>query len=180
LAFSVGFGGRVEVAGGVRRWVPAQTVNACAHDLIVPGRDTDRVSTLRLWKATASSSLDFAAFSRGDILGSAQHYLSADSLNWLLYPDDSTEAGRELRLRQEFMLVSASLQDMIARHLYEKIDVETFGLHNAVHLNDTHPAMVPAELMRLLLDEHGLAWEAAWKITRQAVSYTNHTLCPRL
>ncbi len=178
LAFTIGFGGRVEVAGGVRRWVPAQTVNACAHDLIVPGRDTDRVSTLRLWKATASSSLDFAAFSRGDILGSAQHYLSADSLNWLLYPDDSTEAGRELRLRQEFMLVSASLQDMIARHLYEKIDVETFGLHNAVHLNDTHPAMVPAELMRLLIDEHGIAWEAAWKITRQAVSYTNHTLMP--
>jgi glycogen phosphorylase len=99
-------------------------------------------------------------------------------LNWVLYPDDSTHAGREMRLKQEFLLVSASLQDMLTRHVREGRDLYDFGRQNTVHLNDTHPALVPAELMRLLIDEQGLAWDDAWKITHQAVSYTNHTLMP--
>ena len=102
----------------------------------------------------------------------------ADALNWVLYPDDSTDPGRELRLKQEAFLVSASLQDLIARHLREFGSLHSLGRLNAIHLNDTHPALAPAELMRLLLDEHGLPWDEAWAITRQAVSYTNHTLMP--
>ena len=95
-----------------------------------------------------------------------------------MYPDDSTDPGRELRLKQEAFLVSASLQDLIARHLREFGSLHNLGKTNAIHLNDTHPALAPAELMRLLLDEHGMLWDEAWAITRQAVSYTNHTLMP--
>ncbi len=108
----------------------------------------------------------------------ASHLVEADSLNWVLYPDDSTPPGRELRLKQEAFLVSASLQDVIARHLHEHGSLHELGRRNAIHLNDTHPALAPAELMRLLIDEHGLPWNEAWTITRQAVSYTNHTLMP--
>jgi glycogen phosphorylase len=179
LQYTVGFGGSVEMASGLaRRWVPRESVHARAYDFIVPGHNTERVSTLRQWHAEASRPIDYAAFSRGEHFVAGQHVLAADSLNWVLYPDDSTEAGRELRLKQEFLLVSASLQDMIARHLREDQNIESFGRKNAVHLNDTHPALAPIELMRLLLDEHGLSWDAAWKVTREATSYTNHTLMP--
>ncbi|MGL4232902.1 MAG: glycogen/starch/alpha-glucan phosphorylase [Casimicrobium sp.] len=179
LQYSIGFGGSVEMASGLaRRWVPASTVHARAYDFIVPGHATERVSTLRQWHAEASRPIDYAAFSRGDHFAAGAHVLAADSLNWVLYPDDSTEAGRELRLKQEFFLVSASLQDMIARHLRKDQNIESFGKKNVVHLNDTHPALAPIELMRLLLDEHGLTWDAAWKVTREATSYTNHTLMP--
>ena len=102
----------------------------------------------------------------------------ADALNWVLYPDDSTEAGRELRLKQEAFLVSASLQDLVARHLREFGTLANLGKLNAIHLNDTHPALAPAELMRILVDEQAMGWEQAWKITREAISYTNHTLMP--
>ena len=178
LRYPVGFGGSVINAGGVRRWQPAEQLVALAYDFIVPGHHTEHVSTLRQWQAQALRPIDFTLFSRGDYAGAAEHRVKADALNWVLYPDDSTPAGRELRLKQEFLLVSASLQDMLARHLREYPHVESFGQHNAVHLNDTHPALAPAELMRLLLDEHGLRWDAAWRVTQQAVSYTNHTLMP--
>ncbi len=179
LRYPVGFGGMVVAEGGLRRWVPAETILAQAYDFIVPGHGTERVSTLRQWNAQPSHSIDFAAFCRGEHLAAAAHLLESERLNWVLYPDDSTPAGRELRLRQEFFLVSASVQDMLARHLREtKADIHSFGRCNAVHLNDTHPALAPAELMRLLLDEHGLGWDEAWAITRAATSYTNHTLMP--
>jgi len=178
LRYRVGFGGMVLSSAGARRWEPAETLIAQAYDFIVPGHGTAHVSTLRQWNAQASRPIDFVAFSRGEHAASAQHLHTAEALNWVLYPDDSTPAGRELRLRQEYFLVSASLQDMLARHLREHDDVRSFGRHNAVHLNDTHPALAPAELMRLLLDEHALEWDAAWKVVQQAVSYTNHTLMP--
>jgi len=178
LRWFVGFGGRVQADGVGRRWVPAERVIATAFDFIVPGHGTERVSTLRQWHAQSEQPIDFAAFCRGEHLASGRERLSADMLNWVLYPDDSTHAGREMRLKQEFLLVSASLQDMLARHLREGRALHDFGRQNTVHLNDTHPAIVPAELMRLLIDEHGLAWDEAWKITQQAVSYTNHTLMP--
>ena len=178
VRFCVGFGGMVQSSGGHRRWEPGETLIAQAYDFIVPGHGTTHVSTLRQWNAQASRPIDLATFSRGEHAASAQHLYSADALNWVLYPDDSTPAGRELRLRQEFFLVSASLQDMLARHLREGHDLSSFGRLNAVHLNDTHPALVPAELMRLLMDEHGLEWSDAWRVTQQAVSYTNHTLMP--
>ncbi|MEW6705041.1 MAG: glycogen/starch/alpha-glucan phosphorylase [Pseudomonadota bacterium] len=178
LRYPVGFGGTVQVEGGARRWQPAEWVVAQAFDFIVPGHRTERVSTLRQWQAQAARPIDFGAFCRGEYAAAGAHLQRADVLNWVLYPDDSTEAGRELRLKQEFLLVSASLQDMLARHLREKGDIASFGRHNTVHLNDTHPALAPAELMRLLVDHHGLSWDEAWDITTQATSYTNHTLMP--
>lgn len=178
LRYHVGFGGRVEVdASGVRRWLPADTIEAQAFDFIVPAHHSERVSTLRQWQATAAP-IAFKPFCEGDYARAARHQVLADALNWVLYPDDSTEAGRELRLKQEAFLVSASLQDLVARHLREFGSLHNLGRTNAIHLNDTHPALAPAELMRLLLDEHGLGWDEAWKITRQAVAYTNHTLMP--
>jgi len=178
LRYLVGFGGRVTRDGAGRRWQPAEQVVAQAYDFIVPGHKTRRVSTLRQWSASAEGSIDFAMFCRGEHLAAGRERLAADLLNWVLYPDDSTDAGRELRLKQEFLLVSASLQDIIARHLREQGSLQDLGLRNAVHLNDTHPALTPLELMRLLVDEQALPWAEAWTITRQAVSYTNHTLMP--
>ena len=178
LRYPIGLGGHVETDGLVRRWRPAERVIATAYDIIIPGHGTRRVSTLRLWSASAEEGIDFATFCRGQHLAAGEHRLAADLLNWVLYPDDSTEAGRELRLKQEFLLVSASLQDLMARHLRERGSLTDLGRRNAVHLNDTHPAITPLELMRLLVDEHGLSWDQAWTITRQAVSYTNHTLLP--
>ncbi|HEY1090794.1 MAG TPA: glycogen/starch/alpha-glucan phosphorylase [Burkholderiaceae bacterium] len=179
VRYAVNFGGRVEIdADGSHRWLPAEHLVAQAYDFIVPAHHSERVSTLRQWKAEAAEPIDFQAFCHGAHLQAAQHRVAADALNWVLYPDDSTEAGRVLRLKQEAFLVSASLQDMVARHLREADSLHELGRANAVHLNDTHPALAPAELMRLLLDEHGMAWDEAWAITRQAVSYTNHTLMP--
>ncbi|MDR7332331.1 glycogen/starch/alpha-glucan phosphorylase [Roseateles asaccharophilus] len=178
LRYHVGFGGRVEVdASGVRRWQPAESIEAEAFDFVVPAHYSQRVSTLRQWQATAAP-IAFKPFCEGDYTRAARHQVLADSINWVLYPDDSTEAGRELRLKQEAFLVSASLQDLVARHLREFGSLHNLGKTNAIHLNDTHPALAPAELMRLLLDEHGLGWDEAWKICCQAVAYTNHTLMP--
>ena len=181
LRWFVGFGGRVVADGSNetgRRWLPAERIVATAFDFIVPGHGTERVATLRQWHAFSEQPIDFAAFCRGEHLASGRERLAADMLNWVLYPDDSTPAGREMRLKQEYLLVSASLQDMLARHLREGRALHDFGRQNSVHLNDTHPALVPAELMRLLIDEQGLSWSEAWNVTRQAVSYTNHTLMP--
>lgn len=178
LSYPVGFGGHVHTEGGLRQWVPAQRLMAQAYDFIVPAHHSERVSTLRQWHASAQQPIDFAAFCHGDYQGAARHRVEADALNWVLYPDDSTPAGRELRLKQEAFLVSASLQDVIARHIRERGSLQGLARRNAIHLNDTHPALAPAELMRLLLDEHGLAWDDAWAITQACVSYTNHTLMP--
>ncbi len=178
LHFEVGFGGHVRMEGGVRRWAAAERVRAKAYDFVVPGHNTDRVATLRLWSAETVKPLDLSRFAHGDHedAGAAKH--QADVLNWVLYPDDSTQAGRELRLKQEYLLASASVQDMLARHVRERGNVNGFAKDNALHLNDTHPAIAPIELMRLLLDEHGLDWETAWGQVRRATSYTNHTLMP--
>ncbi len=178
LRYTVGFGGRVEADGKGRRWTPAERTHALAYDFVVPAHHSEHVATLRQWHATAAEPIDLAAFNRGDHLAAGQHRLAADTLNWVLYPDDSNEAGRVLRLKQEAFLVSASLQDLIARHLSEGGQVDSLGQRNAIHLNDTHPGLAPAELMRLLLDEYGIAWDEAWRITRQCISYTNHTLLP--
>jgi starch phosphorylase len=178
VSYKVGFGGRVVDEAGSRRWLPAERLRADAFDFIVPAHQHAGVSTLRQWQASSEMPIDFAAFSHGDLHQAARHQVEADALNWVLYPDDSTEGGRQLRLKQEAFLVSASLQDTLARHRREHGSLHDFGRRNAIHLNDTHPALAPAELMRLLVDEHGMAWDEAWRITRQAVSYTNHTLMP--
>ena len=178
VRYTVGFGGHVEARGTGRHWVASERVIAQAYDFIVPAHRSDRVSTLRQWSASAERAIDFAAFCRGDFLAASSERVAADVLNWVLYPDDSTAAGRELRLKQEAFLVSASLQDVLTRHLREGRSLLQLGRANAIHLNDTHPALAPAELMRLLLDQHGLQWDAAWSITQQVLSYTNHTLMP--
>jgi starch phosphorylase len=178
VRYPVGFGGRVTGDGGSRQWVPAEIVVAQAWDFIVPGHDTHRVSTLRQWHARSRNPIDFTAFCRGQYSNAAADTLAADTLDWVLYPDDSTPAGRELRFKQEFLLVSASLQDMLARHVREHGSADAFAARNCVHLNDTHPGLVPAELMRLLMDQHAMSWNDAWAVTRGCVSYTNHTLMP--
>jgi starch phosphorylase len=151
---------------------------ARAHDLVVPGHGTAHVSTLRLWRAAAPEQIDLAAFNSGDYARAAGIKNEYENISWVLYPNDSTPAGRELRLRQEYFFTSASLQDILDRHLAEHGTLASLAEHVAVHLNDTHPAIGVAELMRLLCDEHGFVWADAWGITRQVFSYTNHTLMP--
>jgi len=178
VSYLVGFGGHVEGERGARRWAPAEAVHADAFDFIVPGHGTRRVATLRLWQARAFESLDFAAFSRGEHHAAVAPNARAEAINWVLYPDDSTLAGRELRLKQEFLLVSASLQDIVARHLLEHSRLDNLADHAVVHLNDTHPALAVPELLRLLFDEHGMPWAIAWAQCEKIFSYTNHTLMP--
>ena len=174
----VGFGGKLVTEGGQRRWLPAERVVAQAYDFIVPAHHSTRVSTLRQWHAVAEKPIDFQFFCLGEYEAASRSQVAADTLNWVLYPDDSTPAGRRLRLKQEAFLVSASIQDVVARHVAEAGSIQGLSLRNAVHLNDTHPALAPAELMRVLMDEHGCVWDEAWAITTQAISYTNHTLMP--
>ena len=176
--YTVSFGGRVQGEGDRRRWLPAEHLVARAYDLVVPAHHSGHVSTLRLWEACAVGTIDFDAFRRGNHLEAGRTLEEADTLNWVLYPDDSTPAGRLLRLKQEAFLVSASLQDLIERHIAERGTIDGLALRNAIHLNDPHRALAPAELMRLLVDEHGMTWEPAWALTRDAISYTNHTLMP--
>ncbi|HRD96307.1 MAG TPA: glycogen/starch/alpha-glucan phosphorylase [Rubrivivax sp.] len=179
--YPVRFGGWVEPAaapGLAPTWRPAGEVRAKAYDLVIPGHGTRRVSTLRLWKAAAPSQIDLQAFNTGDYARAAEFKNQYENISWVLYPNDSTPAGRELRLRQEYFFTSASLQDILARHLAENGDLTNLSDKVAVHLNDTHPAIGVAELMRLLVDEHAFAWQAAWAITQKVFSYTNHTLMP--
>ena len=179
--YPVHFGGWVEPAaapGLAPTWRPAGEVRAKAYDMVIPGHGTRRVSTLRLWKATAPSQIDLQAFNTGDYARAAEFKNQYENISWVLYPNDSTPAGRELRLRQEYFFTSASLQDILARHLAENGELTNLSDKVAVHLNDTHPAIGVAELMRLLVDEHAFGWQAAWAITQKVFSYTNHTLMP--
>jgi starch phosphorylase len=178
IRYPIGLAGRVIPDGKGRRWLPGASLYADAHDFVVPGHGTPRVAVLRLWQATPTQPIDFNAFSRGDFGTAGAAKQAAEVINWVLYPDDSTQAGRELRLKQEFFLVSASLQDIVHRHLAEHHRLDNFGAKVAIHLNDTHPALAVPELLRLLIDEHGMHWDAAMIQCQQAMSYTNHTLLP--
>ncbi|WP_234413838.1 glycogen/starch/alpha-glucan phosphorylase [Ideonella sp. A 288] len=177
----VRFGGWVEHSespGAPPLWRHAAEVDAKAFDHVVPGHGTERVSTLRLWKAAAPAQIDLTAFNSGDYARAAEFKNQFENISWVLYPNDSTPAGRELRLRQEYFFTSASLQDILARHWLEHGRFDNLADQVAIHLNDTHPAIGVAELMRLLVDEHGVAWADAWATTRRVFSYTNHTLMP--
>ncbi len=176
--YTVRLGGTVDQVDGKSVWANGSTVMARAHDMVVPGHGTERVSTLRLWKALAPQALDLQAFNAGDIAAAAATKNQCESISWVLYPNDSTEAGRELRLKQEYFLVSAAMQDLLKRHLSENETLLNLPEKVSIHLNDTHPAMSVAELMRLLCDEHGLAWDTAWALCQATFSYTNHTLMP--
>jgi starch phosphorylase len=180
-AYPVRFGGWVEHVGGageVPVWRHGGMVNAKAYDMVVPGHGTERVSTLRLWRAAAPAHIDLHAFNSGDYARAAAFKNEFENISWVLYPNDSTPAGRELRLRQEYFFTSASIQDILARHLAEHGRLDNLAEKVAIHLNDTHPAIGVAELMRLLVDEHALPWARAWALTTGVFSYTNHTLMP--
>ncbi len=178
VSYPVRFGGWVEHVAGQAVWRPAAEVAAKAHDMVVPGHGTSRVSTLRLWKAVAPAHIDLHAFNTGDYARAAGVKNEYENISWVLYPNDSTPAGRELRLRQEYFFVAASVQDILGRHLAEHGSLANLSDQVAIHLNDTHPAIGVAELMRLLCDEHGLSWGEAWKQCTKVFSYTNHTLMP--
>ncbi len=161
-----------------RRWVPGGVVKGVAHDYPVPGYRNLVTNLLRLWKAEAVESFNFADFNVGDYYGAVQEKVYSENVAKVLYPNDEPEVGKRLRLGQQYFFVSCSLQDMIRIHLLRKKSLDSFHESFAVQLNDTHPAIAVAELMRLLVDEHLLPWEQAWEITRKTLAYTNHTLLP--
>jgi len=183
VIYPISFGGSVETvhdANGQQRqvWWPAETVRAVAYDTPVVGWRGASVNTLRLWRARALEELHLERFNAGDHLGAVAEVARAESISRVLYPADSTEAGQELRLRQEYFFVCASLQDLLRRHL--NMHDSLLNLHEsaAIQLNDTHPSIAVAELMRLLVDQHEVPWDTAWQLTVDTLAYTNHTLLP--
>ena len=178
ITYTVRFGGWVTHKNDVAVWQHAGEVAAKAYDMVVPGHGTTKVSTLRLWKAVAPAHFDLGAFNTGDYARAASTKNEFENISWVLYPNDSTPAGRELRLKQEYFFVAASMQDLVKRHLDEHPTLDNLAEHVAIHLNDTHPAIGVAELMRTLCDEHGFHWDHAWAICGRTFSYTNHTLMP--
>ena len=175
----VGFGGKVEHYDGHGvRWVPEKHVVAVPYDVLQAGYKVNSCAKIRLWRADAIDVFDFSAFNIGDYLGSVENSVKSETISKVLYPNDGTDQGKELRLKQQFFFVSASLQDMF-RSLSERgLPVEEFHNHYQVQLNDTHPSVAVAELMRLLMDDHHLDWDIAWNITSKSIAYTNHTLLP--
>ena len=174
--FSIDFGGHIYFEDKKCIWNPAEKVTALAYDQMIPGYKNDSASTLRLWSAHGGEVFDLAEFNRGDHLAAVATRSANQNLSRVLYPDDSTWNGRELRLRQEYFLVSASLQDILRRHLRTHGTLNNLADKVAIHLNDTHPALAIPELMRILIDLHGYSWQHAWDVTRRIFSYTCHTL----
>jgi starch phosphorylase len=179
----VGFGGTVRRASGPDGsehfiWDPAETVEAIAYDTPIVGWRGRHVNTLRLWSARAPDPLRLDTFNQGDHVGALAARARANSISQVLYPSEATPAGQELRLRQEYFFSAASLHDLVYRHMHQHGDIRTLPDHCAIQLNDTHPTIGIAELMRLLVDIHDIPWAEAWDITTRTFSYTNHTLMP--
>ena len=181
IAFDVKLGGRTESyhdkEGRYRvRWSPEKVVKGIAYDTPVPGYRVPTTNLLRLWKAEAAESFDFQAFNVGDYYRAVDEKVASETISKVLYPNDEPEAGKLLRLEQQYFFVSCSLQDMIRLLLLRGKPLEDFHSYWAAQLNDTHPSIAVAELMRLLMDEHAMEWDQAWAITQQTCGYTNHTL----
>lgn len=174
--YRVRFGGRIQQEGNRARWLETEEVLALAFDQIIPGFDTDATNTLRLWSARASSEINLGKFNQGDYFAAVEDKNHSENVSRVLYPDDSTYSGRELRLRQEYFLVSATVQDILHHHWQTHHTLQNLAEKIAIHLNDTHPVLSIPELMRLLIDDHKFTWESAWSIVVQVFSYTNHTL----
>jgi len=179
----VGFGGRTESyrddKGNYRsRWIPYEHAIGVPHDVPVLGYRVNTCDRLRLWRADATESFDFYAFNIGDYYGAVEEKVASETLSKVLYPNDGTDEGRRLRLKQQHFFVSCSLQDMLRSLEKRSIAITDFPKHWTVQLNDTHPAIAVAELMRLLIDQYHVGWDKAWNITTQSVAYTNHTLLP--
>jgi starch phosphorylase len=160
------------------RWVPHKTVIGVPYDTLILGYKTNTANTLRLWRSEAPESFDFAIFNSGDYYGAVNQKVASENLSKVLYPNDEQARGKELRLEQQYFFVSCSLQDMMRILRTQKIPVNQFHVKFAVQLNDTHPAVAIAELMRLLVDEALLPWAEAWSVTSKTFAYTNHTLLP--
>ena len=188
VAYPIGFGGAVAAAQQADgrfsyAWHPSETISAVAYDTPVIGgptssADGQHANTLRLWSARAETPLHLEMFNRGDHVGAMQERTRTEAVSRVLYPGDESDAGQELRLRQEFFFASASLQDLLRRHLDQYGTLDNLADKAAVQMNDTHPAIAVIELMRLLMDVHGLDWERAWRLTVGTIAYTNHTLLP--
>ena len=181
--YAVHFGGRViqytSPSGRmVCEWVDTHQVLAVAYDNPVPGYQNDVVNTLRLWSAKSTQAFELEYFNRGDYIGAVEQKAETESISRVLYPNDSQLAGKELRLKQEYFLVSATLQDALSRHLARHPDLTDLPNKAVFQLNDTHPALAVAELMRLLIDRHQMEWDLAWTITTRCLAYTNHTILP--
>ncbi len=177
-AYTVGFKGQVEIRDGREVWFPEETVTAEAHDTPVVGWQGKWANTLRLWAAKGTADFDLARFNRGDYAAAAEPETLARTLSRVLYPDDTTHQGKELRLKQEFFLTSAALQDILRRYLANHGDLGALPAHVAIQMNDTHPAIAGPELIRLLSDVHGLPFDRALEIARGCLGFTNHTLLP--
>ena len=183
VAYEIGFGGHTEAVSDEdndRRahWHPGERVLAVAFDTPIAGWQGRRINTLRLWSARAPDLMRLEEFNRGDYVGALADQARAESISRILYPDDSSPIGQELRLKQEYFFTSASLQDLIRRHLDQYPSLASLPDKVAIQLNDTHPALAVPELMRLLVDVHDVSWEEAWELTQRSIAYTNHTLLP--
>lgn len=174
IAFIVGFGGKVEG----ETWKPGRSVRGVACDVPVTGYKVDVVNLLRLWKAEATEAFDFQAFNVGAYWSAVQEKIDSENITKVLYPNDEAIEGKRLRLEQQYFFVSCSLQDMIRVLFMRGHELKTFHEHYAVQLNDTHPSIAIAELMRLFIDEYKMGWNEAWEITQKTFAYTNHTLLP--
>jgi starch phosphorylase len=181
ITFDVKLGGRTESyrdeEGRYRvRWLPERMIKGVAYDTLIPGYRVPTTNMLRLWKAEATESFDFEAFNVGDYYGAVEQKVVSETISKVLYPNDEPEAGKRLRLAQQYFFVSCSLQDMIRLLQMRGKALDEFHLYWAAQLNDTHPSIAIAELMRLLVDEHAMEWDRAWTITQKTCGYTNHTL----
>ncbi|NCY25340.1 MAG: glycogen/starch/alpha-glucan phosphorylase, partial [Alphaproteobacteria bacterium] len=182
IAHEIGFGGNITAIDGRdgprQLWQPGEIIQAVAYDTPIIGWRGRHVNTLRLWSARASDPLSLEAFNHGDHVGALADQVRQEAISKVLYPGDETPAGQELRLRQEYFFASAALQDLVRRHMRVHGDLHSLPDRVAIQLNDTHPAIAVAELMRICVDLHGLSWEEGWRITQGSISYTNHTLLP--
>jgi starch phosphorylase len=183
VVFDIHYGGRLERKEqfgkpSETRWIPGETIQAVAYDTPIVGWRGHHVNALRLWSARAVDPMRLDTFNSGDHLGAMSEMARAQAISKFLYPSDETPAGRELRLRQEYFFVAASLQDIIDCHLRTGGDIRSLSSHAAIQLNDTHPSLAVPELMRLLVDKYHVDWDEAWEITTKTISYTNHTLLP--
>ncbi len=179
-AVSVGFGGHVEVdpATGDRTWFPAEKVLGIPHNLMVPGYENNVVNTLRLWKARGSSQFNLEVFNAGDYIEAVRQQSLSENISRVLYPEDSTPAGKELRLRQQYFFTACALADLVRVADLEGIPLTEIPEKVSIQLNDTHPVIAIPELMRILIDERGMTYEQAWDITSRTFNYTCHTLLP--
>ena len=181
LIFKVKFYGRViqDSNNHLRfNWVDTQDVNALAYDIPIPGYGTNTVNNLRLWEAKATSSFNFQDFNTGNYVAAVAEKTDSETISKVLYPNDTIDKGKFLRLKQQYFFVSATLQDIIRKYKINHDSFDKFAEKTAIQLNDTHPVIAIPDLMRILIDEEGLEWDKAWEITTKTFSYTNHTVVP--